>query len=653
MRRFSFRRGLRFLRQKRAWLVVRRLTDGSIQLEAEDGELWNVREADVIRQCAVGELVVDLENSPDCAPPVLINRDLSSYPEPLQARALRRQMYLQRLRAKGPLVFTAKALTPLIREIAAEIGDPTPPSPVSIYRWNYRYSVGASVTNLIDHRDRLGRRRRWSPEIQEIVTMAIDTILLHEQRYPRKAVCDKVFHQVTQINRTRPPENQVTAPSRATLYRYMACLEDYELTAGRHGKAVADRRYRMVLGTQKAERLLERVEIDHTPLNVLVFCEKSTLPLGKPWLTAAIDKYSRMIVGFYIGFHTPSAYSVLSCLAQAILPKEDLLKPYPDITTRWPARGLFEVLVCDNGMELHASALAKACEEFGVQLQFCPAKTPEYKGAVERVLKTINHDLIHRLPGTVFSNVTERGEYDSENLACISFDTLLHVVTKWIVEIYNQTPHRSIGMPPAKKWEMGERERILEYPAEPAQVRVILAHCTERRVFHYGVEVNGLRYNNADLQLLRRRHGEDLRVTVKYHEGDVGYIHVFDPDQKAYFEVQAIDQGYAAGLRLIQHELIRAKLRKENEKPEALAALLAKKHELQDLIHTAAHSRKMATRKRKAVMKGVDSVSAHKPKSVGSKRPKTTPATPLPSSAGGPVPKFKSVRRDHDGGESA
>lgn len=132
-------------------------------------------------------------------------------------------------------------------------------------------------------------------------------------------------------------------------------------------------------------------------------------------------------------------------------------------------------------------------------------------------------------------------------------------------------------MPPAKKWDMGEQARIIEYPVEPAQLRVIFAHTAERRVFHYGVEVNGLRYNSPDLQVLRRRHGEALRVALKYHEDDVGYVHVLDADQKAYFDVPAIDQEYAAGLSLIQHELIRAQLREANprlKEKRRMAALL-------------------------------------------------------------------------------
>ncbi len=163
-------------------------------------------------------------------------------------------------------------------------------------------------------------------------------------------------------------------------------------------------------------------------------------------------------------------------------------------------------------------------------------------------------------------------------------------------------------MTPLRKWQIGELERILEHPVEPAQLDIIMAHVAERRVFHYGVEINCLRYNTPDLQVLRRRHGENLDVCVKYDEEDVGHIHVLDPDQKAYLKVTAIDQDYASGLRLIQHETIRAKLREENKDPESRLNLLRKKEELRDLVETAVFSKKMAQRKRAHVHKGTNSV---------------------------------------------
>ncbi len=444
MRRFSFRKGLRFMRQARVWVVVRRLTGRSIQLEAEDGELWSVMEADILVMCGEGTLMVDAESLRHQSAALPVLRDLSSFREEIQIRARRRETYLGKLQEQGILIFT-KELHVRIRQVADSLGDPKPPSVTSVYRWWRRYQGGNGLTSLADHWESRGRVRRWTPEVQKVVDEAIDTIFLTTQKDPRKSVCEHVEKKGVDINRRLAPNEQLRFPSRSTLYRYMACFEAYDVAAARDGKSAADRKFRSVVGVQKTDRILERVEIDHTLINLLVFCDISLLPIGRPWLTLAIDKHSRLVVGFYIGFHTPSAYSVLQCLKQAMLPKDELLRRYPDITTPWPARGIPEVLVCDNGMDLHSSALAMTCQEMGIQLQFCPAKTPQYKGAIERFLRTINHSLIHALPGTVFSKPGERGDYPAEKLSAISFDTLVHLVTKWIVEIYAQENHRGIA----------------------------------------------------------------------------------------------------------------------------------------------------------------------------------------------------------------
>jgi putative transposase len=160
---------------------------------------------------------------------------------------------------------------------------------------------------------------------------------------------------------------------------------------------------------------------------------------------------------------------------------------------------------------------------------------------------------------------------------------------------------------PLEKWQTGERERIIKHPVEPALLGVIAGHQETRRVFHYGVEVNGLNYNNDQLQHLRRQYGEDLKVSLKYYEDDLGYIHVFDPLEKIYFKVQAIYFEYAHGLRLVQHQAIRSALREQQKDPDHRELLLQNKQELQDIVATAIHHNKMGKRKRQAVLRGKDS----------------------------------------------
>src|SRR5271165_2671997 len=58
------------------------------------------------------------------------------------------------------------------------------------------------------------------------------------------------------------------------------------------------------------------------PFDVLVVDEWERQPLGRPWLTLAIDVASRFVTGFQISLDRPSSLTVALVLTQAVLPKE-------------------------------------------------------------------------------------------------------------------------------------------------------------------------------------------------------------------------------------------------------------------------------------------------------------------------------------------
>ena len=88
---------------------------------------------------------------------------------------------------------------------------------------------------------------------------------------------------------------------------------------------------------------LQVVQIDHTLVDVVVVDELERLPLGRPWLTLAIDVASRMVTGFYVSLDPPSTLSVAMALTQAVLPK-DLWLCDRELDLAWPACGLPELL---------------------------------------------------------------------------------------------------------------------------------------------------------------------------------------------------------------------------------------------------------------------------------------------------------------------
>jgi putative transposase len=67
--------------------------------------------------------------------------------------------------------------------------------------------------------------------------------------------------------------------------------------------------------------VLEWVQIDHTPANVIVVDQHHRLPIGRPHLTAAIDEATRCVPGFAVTSEAPSAISVGLCLAHMAIDK--------------------------------------------------------------------------------------------------------------------------------------------------------------------------------------------------------------------------------------------------------------------------------------------------------------------------------------------
>jgi len=65
-----------------------------------------------------------------------------------------------------------------------------------------------------------------------------------------------------------------------------------------------------VPGQYAASRPLEVVEIDHTEVDVFLVNETTRKTVDKrPWLTLAIDVFTRIVVGFHLSMDKPSRWA--------------------------------------------------------------------------------------------------------------------------------------------------------------------------------------------------------------------------------------------------------------------------------------------------------------------------------------------------------
>lgn len=96
-------------------------------------------------------------------------------------------------------------------------------------------------------------------------------------------------------------------------------------------------------GSFVVQRPLDVVQIDHTPIDIVVVDDLYREPLGKPYLTLATDVATRCILGFVISFVPPSAGTVSRCMTLIVSPKAAWLKQL-GVVGDWPMAGLPKTL---------------------------------------------------------------------------------------------------------------------------------------------------------------------------------------------------------------------------------------------------------------------------------------------------------------------
>ncbi|QZO02068.1 hypothetical protein [Chenggangzhangella methanolivorans] len=242
-----------------------------------------------------------------------------------------------------PVPKTESAMTPFIEMVAVANDHETKPDWRSVTRWLRERGVKGrrELRTMRSFDERKGRKKGVGEEAESIIQDAIKHVYMSRQMLPAGAVVAAV---IGEINKRKElfGETTIAAPSPATIYRRITEHSYYKTLRIRWGKRAADRELKPLQSAPEATRPLETIIIDHTKIDDWMFFEDGTeLPCGgRPWLTFAIDAYSRYPLGYYIGFEPPSVYSVMMCLRQAITPKYAVFKKFSGLNSDWRAAGL-------------------------------------------------------------------------------------------------------------------------------------------------------------------------------------------------------------------------------------------------------------------------------------------------------------------------
>lgn len=148
------------------------------------------------------------------------------------------------------------------------------------------------------------------------------------------------------------------------------------------------------------------VQVDHTKADVFIVDEETRLPIGRAWLTLAMDVSSRMVTGFYLTMEAPSRLSTSLCYYTPSLTNHPGYVSAKSWNRGWlPA--CRRQLHVNNGSDFRSRAFQRGCEDAGIAINWR------------------------------FSNAQELGEYDSKQHSALTLRELERYIALYIVGTYH------------------------------------------------------------------------------------------------------------------------------------------------------------------------------------------------------------------------
>lgn len=435
-----------------------------------------------------------------------------------------------------PILFVHQRTREMVVTRATEVGI----HPSTLYKWVRLYEDSRLLTSLVP-RCRNDKGARKLPEkVEKIIREVIVSEYLTRQKKNPAKICREVERRCREAN-LKPPNSN-------TVRNRLKAIPAYLQTSKRLGRKAAKDKFSPIEGQfPGADFPLAIVQIDHTPLDIMLVDDIHREPIGRPWITLAVDVFSRMVAGYHVSFDPPSALSTGLCIAHAILPKETWLNKR-DIDGEWPCYGLPQTIHVDNAKEFRGMMLQKACDQYGIDIEWRPVARPEFGGHVERLLGTFAEE-IKALPGATFSNVQERGRYNSEKEAALSFSEFEKWLTTFIVQAYHHRLHSGLNMAPIEKYKEGitgsDTAPSKGFPPQvidEERLRLDFMPFIERSIQNYGVLIDKVYYwadalrpwvNAPDPHIPKMKR----KFIFRRDPRDISTIWFFDPELQTYYPI--------------------------------------------------------------------------------------------------------------------
>lgn len=354
--------------------------------------------------------------------------------------------------------------------------------------------------------------------------------------------------------------DEVKLPSKTSAQRVLREItrgqQAFSGTSAKQKRSIAGRP-QAPYGRLRSQRVGQYILLDTSPLDVFAM-DPLTLRWVGMQLSVALDLGSRSITGMRLSHVSAKAVDAALVVYETLNPgsrshTSSGLLPYgglPDaiFVTEEADRGntglpgtAIETLVIDHGKMYMSEHLRSVCDRLGISIQPARVLTSTDKAPVERLFRTIREDLLAALPGYKGPDVYSRGK-NVEDLAFYFSHELEGLIRDWIVNRYHQRPHAGLAssqvpglsLTPTEMWDMLVASGgSLRVPRRTDLVYDFL-RVAWRTIQHYGVEVNGLRYDGVGLEGLRGTSSPYTHVNgkwpIRFDPDDASRVYLQRPD---------------------------------------------------------------------------------------------------------------------------
>jgi putative transposase len=174
-------------------------------------------------------------------------------------------------------------------------------------------------------------------------------------------------------------------------------------------------------------------------------------------------------------------------------------------------RGLFRMLLSDNGQAMLAGEVREGLARLGIVHATTLPACPEQNGKQESFWTSVEGRLCAML----------------ENVENLTLDTLNHATQAWVEMEYNRSRHSEIGEPPAERFLRGPSVGRPSPSLEDLRLAFRLEEKRTQRRSDGTVSIQSVRFEVPS----RYRHLE--RLSVRYARWDLSRVHLVDPNTGA------------------------------------------------------------------------------------------------------------------------